>query len=98
MEDNFTGSHVKQLLPEYCKGNSYDPSKMSELDRTLMERYQKLKDMHDTWDVEAYSIGNAMNQNIVFKMAFPFMKSRIIKRCEYLAAQFPDMKQTYKNK
>ena len=64
MEEKFKGDHVKPLL---------DIS-----NEAFMERYKKFYDLHENWDVEAYSLGNANRNNIVIRHIFPFMMSRSI--------------------
>ena len=62
MEDNLGG--VK-LLPADNPENA-----------TKLQRYKEFYDMHENWDVEAYSMGNIFKSNCFINNISYFMMSR----------------------
>ena len=54
-------AHIINYLDDNFTGTSY---LMKNCDQKIKERYEKLFDLHEAWDVEAQTIGNMLKNNI----------------------------------
>ena len=63
-----------------------------------LERYEKFVDLHEKWDVEAYSIGNALKRNFLMRIMLPFMMSRSLVRLKQYIKEHPEFRNIYLKK